>query len=73
MTGLRGRSIRGTFVHAPVRGELEVLRDAVISVGSDGIIAGVAPATDGVPEGTIELPAGQLMLPGFVDLHIHAP
>lgn len=73
MTGLRGRSIRGTFIHAPVRGAVEVLRDAVISVGGDGIIAAIAPAADGVPEGTLELPPGQLMLPGFVDLHIHAP
>ncbi|WP_248310476.1 guanine deaminase [Devosia sp. Root105] len=73
MSGLRGRSVRGSFVHAPVRGELEVLRDAVITIGSDGTITSVGRAADGVPEGTIELPAGQLMLPGFVDLHIHAP
>ncbi|WP_156342910.1 guanine deaminase [Devosia sp. A16] len=73
MTGLRGRSIRGTFIHAPVRGAVEVLRDAVISVDGDGTITAIAPAADGVPEGTLELPAGQLVLPGFVDLHIHAP
>ncbi len=73
MTGLRGRSIRGTFAHAPVRGEVEVLADVVISVGEDGTITSIARAADGVPEGTIELPAGQLVLPGFVDLHIHAP
>lgn len=73
MTGLRGRSIRGTFAHAPVRGEVEVLEDAVISVGDDGVITSIGRAADGVPEGTIELPAGQLVLPGFVDLHIHAP
>jgi guanine deaminase len=73
VSGLRGRSIRGTFIHAPVRGAFEVLRDAVITVGGDGTIASVASAADGVPEGTLELPAGQLVLPGFVDLHIHAP
>lgn len=73
MTGLRGRSIRGTFVHAPVRGEVEVIEDAVVSVGEDGRIAGIRRAADGVPEGTIEVPAGQIVLPGFVDLHIHAP
>lgn len=71
--GLRGRSIRGSFVHAPVRGEVEVLADAVISVGDDGTITSVGRAAHGVPEGTIELPAGKLVLPGFVDLHIHAP
>ena len=73
MSGLRGRSIRGDFVHAPVRGELEILRDAVISVDGDGTIVRVAPAADGVPEGTVELPSGQIIVPGFVDLHIHAP
>ncbi len=73
MTGLRGRSLRGAFVHAPVRGEIEVLEDTVISVGDDGKIARVAPAADGVPDGTVELPAGCVVLPGFVDLHIHAP
>lgn len=73
MTGLRGRSIRGTFVHAPVRGKIEVLRDAVVSIDADGMIVAIASAADGVPEGTVEMPLGQLILPGFVDLHIHAP
>lgn len=70
---LRGRALRGDFVHAPVRGNIEVLRDHVIRVGEDGMIASVAPAADGVPEGTVQLPAGHLVLPGFVDLHVHAP
>ena len=70
---LRGRALRGDFVHAPVRGNIEVLRDRVIRVGEDGMIASVASATDGVPEGTVQLPAGHLVLPGFVDLHVHAP
>lgn len=70
---MRARSIRGDFVHAPVRGEIEVLRDHVILIGRDGTIASVAPAAEGVPDGTLELPAGQVVLPGFVDLHVHAP
>ena len=73
MTGPRGRSICGTFVHAPVRGQLEVLEDAVISIGVDGRIVAIAGAEDGVPDGAIVVPEGQLILPGFVDLHIHAP
>lgn len=73
MTGLRGRAIRGTFVHAPERGAVEVLADAVIFVGDDGRIARIAPASEGVPEGALELPAGQIVIPGFVDLHVHAP
>ena len=70
---LRGRAIRGDFVHAPVRGEIEVLADHVISIGADGVIVSVAPASQGVPDGTLQLPAGQVVLPGFVDLHIHSP
>lgn len=73
MTGLRGRSIRGSFAHAPVRGELEILKDVVVSIAADGTIAAVTSAADGVPEDTIEVPDGQFVLPGFIDLHIHAP
>ena len=70
---LRGKAIRGDFVHAPVCGQIEVLADHVIRIGDDGMIVSVAPASDGVPDGTLQLPAGQVVLPGFVDLHIHAP
>ncbi len=70
---LRGRALLGDFVHAPVRGEIEVLADHVIRIGDDGMIVSVGPAADGVPEGTLELPQGQVVLPGFVDLHVHAP
>jgi len=73
VTGLRGRAIRGSFVHAPERGSVEVLEDAVISVGTDGRIELIAQAADGVPERTLELPPGQIVIPGFVDLHVHAP
>jgi guanine deaminase len=72
-TSLRGRAIRGDFVHAPVRGEIEILRDHVIRIAEDGTIASVAPAADGLPDGTLEMPPGQVVLPGFVDLHVHAP
>ena len=72
-SSLRGRAVRGDFVHAPVRGEIQVLADHVVRVGDDGTIVSVAPAVEGVPEGTLQLPAGQVVLPGFVDLHVHAP
>lgn len=72
-SSLRGSALRGDFVHAPVRGAIEVLRDHVIRVGEDGTILSVAPAAAGVPEGTLALPAEQVVLPGFVDLHVHAP
>lgn len=65
---LRGRRVRGTFIHAPTRGAIDVLDDAVIAVGPDGAIAGI-----GAGEADVTLPAGTIVLPGFVDTHIHAP
>lgn len=75
--------IHGTLLHTPVFGEVEVLEGALISVTSDGRIATVCPQNSPRhPEilssarkaGTLtELRPGQYLLPGFVDLHIHAP
>lgn len=65
---LRGKRVRGSFVHAPKRGEIEVLADAVIGIDADGVIESI-----GTGDADVELPAGTMVLPGFVDLHIHAP
>lgn len=79
MTGLRGRPVRGTFAHAPVRGEVEILADAIVLVGSDGSIEAVTRPGEAAHKDLaarpdlVTLPARQLMLPGFVDLHVHAP
>ena len=79
MTALRGRPVRGTFAHAPVRGEVETLADAIILVGAEGRIETVARAGEATHEelarrpDLVTLPARQLVLPGFVDLHVHAP
>ena len=76
------RAFLGTALHAP-HGRIELLEDVVISVDDDGAISGIhARATaDGSAiaarhraAGTLrELRPGQYLLPGFVDLHIHAP
>jgi guanine deaminase len=73
----------GTALHAPVRGQLEVLRDALIVVGADGRISGVhlgdSPDTGRLVEGfaamhrLVTLGPDQCLLPGLVDLHVHAP
>jgi guanine deaminase len=80
---VRGKTIRGTFFHAPRCGEIETLGDALVTVGGDGRIAEVVRA--GEPQhGTlckdaaanhtlIEIATGSYVLPGLVDLHIHAP
>lgn len=77
--GLRGRPLRGRFLHAPERGGLETLDDAILLIGPDGAIAALARPGEaahaelaGRPD-LVALPAGRLVLPGMVDLHVHAP
>lgn len=80
MTG-RIRAILGTFFHAPTRDALEVLQDTLIVVGDDGVIADVVEAHDArradlmaaIGNDLVRLPPGMYAMPGFVDLHVHAP
>lgn len=75
--------IRGTGYHAPAWGEIEVLKDHLFCIGNDGNIAAVvAPGDSDFTEvqslyagrpNYYELHEGQYILPGFVDLHVHAP
>jgi guanine deaminase len=77
------RAFLGDALHAPVRGQIESLTAALIVVGADGRIStmlrhdtpdGAAAAAQFRAAGNLtELAAGQYWLPGFVDLHIHAP
>ncbi|WP_417307680.1 guanine deaminase [Devosia sp.] len=80
---LRGRFVCGTFMHAPQAGTVEALVDALIEIGADGRIAAIHPAghTD---RAAAEVAAGNsgrltrfaptdIIIPGFVDLHVHAP
>lgn len=83
MIDLRGRTLRASFFHAPVRGEIEFFEDALVAIGEDGKILRVVRRTDAGYEGAlgvaedeenlVTLPPGTFVLPGFVDLHIHAP
>jgi guanine deaminase len=80
---LRGRTLLASGFHTPERGSIDALHDALISVGEDGIIKTVTrPSEEGSERalgaaresGALStLPAGVLLLPGFVDLHVHAP
>ena len=64
--------IRGTILHTPDKGQLEVLEDRVISTDSHGVITAVVPYTaDCQPD--IELDKSVVLLPGLIDTHIHAP
>ncbi|MDB5585349.1 MAG: chlorohydrolase [Devosia sp.] len=78
---VRGRAILGTFFHAPTPVALEVLSDVLIEVDAGGVITSVLRPTDpayaravaDLGEAIIRLPAGHYGVPGFVDLHVHAP
>lgn len=80
---LRGRTLLASGFHAPLRGAIETLDDTLIAIGDDGMIVSVTrPGDPGYDEAKREasragrlatLPAGTVLLPGFVDLHIHAP
>jgi len=77
------RAFLGTALHTPEYGKLEVLRETLIVVGGDGAIKAIHP--HGTPHADEEarrcaaagnlvtLGADQFLLPGLVDLHIHAP
>ena len=71
------KAFLGTALHAPSADRLEVLENALIVVGADGRIVSIGSAADAGPfraAGTLtELTPGQYLLPGLVDLHVHAP
>ncbi len=83
LSDVRGKTVSGTFVHAPSPDAVEILPDALVAVDDQGVIAGVIPADSAALERTrseaasagrlMTMPAGSMVLPGFVDLHIHAP
>ncbi|MCP1200290.1 guanine deaminase [Notoacmeibacter sp. MSK16QG-6] len=83
MKDFRGKTIRASGFHAPVCGEIVSFADALIAISNDGLIESVYQAGDSAYDQTlsaakgdgrlIDLPAGKILLPGFVDLHIHAP
>lgn len=74
---------KGSIFHTREYGKLEYLEDALIEVNNNGIIENVLRyGEDGYKDlldsylnskNFLELSQGQYILPGFVDLHIHAP
>jgi guanine deaminase len=83
LTDLRNKTIAGTFCHAPVLGQIEILKEALVEIDGEGRIADVIPAGSAVHAerraaaeasgNLVVAPARSYILPGFVDLHIHAP
>ena len=83
MDHLCGKAILASGFHTSKRGDIDHFQNALISVGDDGaIISLLRPHDDKYDEqkdrqkaaGRLAtLPEGAYLLPGFVDLHIHAP
>jgi cytosine/adenosine deaminase-related metal-dependent hydrolase len=83
MDHLRGKAIVASGFHATKRGEIDFFQDALISIGDDGAILSVIRPQDAnyanerdrrAAAGNLaSVPGGCYLLPGFVDLHIHAP
>jgi guanine deaminase len=78
---LRGSTVCGTFFEAPQPDVVTCLRDALITIDDAGRIASVvlpaAPEYDRCRRDALQaerlVTLGGFVLPGFVDLHVHAP
>jgi guanine deaminase len=83
MTDLSGKVLLASFMHAPVISKVDICRDALITIASNGTIVSVIRPDESAwerkksaarEEGRlVELPRQAFLLPGFIDLHIHAP
>ncbi|WEO69544.1 guanine deaminase [Rhizobium rhizogenes] len=80
---LRGKTLSASGFHSPERGTIDVLDDVLIEIDAGGAITAVhrhgdpnyrtiRDARDASGE-LVTLPTGSYILPGFVDLHVHAP
>ncbi len=77
------RALLGRFCHAPRLGVVECLEDTLITLDAEGVIISVVRDGDdhfaqakaeAEAAGSLEvLPAEAYVLPGFCDLHVHAP
>ena len=80
---MSGFTVLGTLIHAPVCGELEIKLKALVEVDSSGQISAIHDSGSSAYDvcrkkaldsgSLIELTNTQYLLPGMVDLHIHAP
>lgn len=80
---LSGKTIFTNFIHTPKLGEIECVKDGLLVLGNDGLIDKVVKPQDLDYESSldaaqtsntlVEFGSNQYLLPGFVDLHIHAP
>lgn len=65
--------MRATILQTPEAGRLEVLEDQVVTVGEDGVITSIEPASSSDLAGVQELDEQVVLIPGLIDTHVHAP
>ena len=72
--------VRARILQTPAPDRLEALDDAVLAVDGRGVITAVEPTTSaagsallGGAAAIVATPPGSVLLPGLVDLHVHAP
>ena len=80
---LIGKSVLVTSIHTPKLGEIECIKDALITLDEHGVIQSVLHPNDDdyeqsiaaarAADNLVEFGPDKYLLPGFVDLHIHAP
>lgn len=68
----------GAIVHSISLGELEIIENGTLVVDADGVIVALNKSNDedsSTPDGAevYHLAPGELLIPGFVDTHNHAP
>jgi len=66
-------TLRAAVLHTPAPDTLEHWPDALIVVDASGSIQSVQPYNGQTPDNLLTLPPGHILLPGLIDLHIHAP
>lgn len=75
------RTVTATIMQTPAPDRLEVLEDVVVTIDDDGRVTGVHPAGSAEAAAAAaaaaseetSLTEGTILLPGLVDLHLHAP
>ena len=83
MADLRSKLLLADAFHAPECGRVETLTRALFAIDADGVIAAIyrrgapgyaeALAAARASRVFVEWPQRQFLLPGLVDLHVHAP
>lgn len=66
-------TVQATIMQTPTPQDLQVLRDVVIRCDNAGEIISIEPANTFNGNVDHAIPRGAVLMPGMVDLHVHAP